>query len=64
MDVVLTTKAVILNCIPILHKNYVMLGETALKSSSSLDLISPFDFQAVKYSVRLSSFKSNILNIG
>ena len=36
-----------------------MLGEKT--NGSSLDLKNPFDFEAIIYSLPLSSFKSNIL---
>ena len=41
-----------------------MLGKKAPCNGVSLRLHIPFDFQPVTYSVPLSLFKANILNVG
>ena len=58
------TEAVLLNSIFIFYPERFMLDTKVLHNGSSLDLSNSFDFQAVIYSGALSSFKSNILNVG
>ena len=53
-----------LNSIFIFYPERFMLDTKVLHNGSSLDLSNSFDFQAVIYSGALSSFKSNILNVG
>ena len=40
-----------------------MLGKKAPCNGISLDLKKPFDFQPITYSVPLSLFNSNVLNV-
>ena len=54
----------LLNCIHILFPKYFALGEKAPCNAISLELCKPFDFQPIIYSVHLSIFDSDTLNVG
>ena len=53
-----------MNYIPIFFLKYFMLGSKAPCNAISLKLYIPLDFQPMIYSVPLSFFSSNTLNVG
>ena len=59
-----TTKGILLNCIPILFLKYFMSRKKASCNVKSLELHTPSYLQPIIYSVTLSFFNSNILNVG
>ena len=58
------TKALLLNCIPILYPKRIMFCKKAVYNGICLEVYTTFDFQAITYSVPLSSFNSDVLNAG
>ena len=47
-----------------IHANCFILGDKWLNNGLRLDFDNSLDFQAIIYSVPLSSFNSNVLNVG
>ena len=57
------TKGLLLNCIPILYSNCLMLGQKTLCNAQILVWNNLFDFQAVTYSVFFSSFNTSVVSV-